>query len=225
MFLRTTRSKVAQLRDETFTYSVNVPQAVTEQRVRTVTNAVPVTRTRTIKFVFRRRPCKRSPKTTVIGKIKSWKCLPRVAGWLATEPVAHASGGCGLLVTMVDDIAVVAVGAVLRHVRRAAVTAVALWFRWMRAGGGCTSTASKRVWVPNCVTETVPVTTSSTECQTVHYTVYEQQSTQVPYECTKVVYNASNVPEPSSAVTYVDETRTRMRKVVKYNDGKTDSDA
>ena len=40
--------KVAQLQDETFTYTVNVPHAVTEKKVKTVVNAVPVTKTRTI---------------------------------------------------------------------------------------------------------------------------------------------------------------------------------
>ena len=40
--------KVPQLKDETFEYTVMVPHAVTEKKVHTVTNAVPVTKTRTI---------------------------------------------------------------------------------------------------------------------------------------------------------------------------------
>ncbi len=79
---------------------------------------------------------------------------------------------------------------------------------------------TKRVWVPNVMTETVPVTTASTQAQTVHYTVYEQQATQVPYECTKIVYQCEQRTGTKQSVHYVDETRTRMRKVVKYNDEK-----
>ena len=70
------------------------------------------------------------------------------------------------------------------------------------------------------MTETVPVTTSSTQSQTVHYTVYEQQSTQVPYQCTKLVYQAEQRTGTKQSVNYVDETRSRMRKVVKYNEEK-----
>jgi hypothetical protein len=43
--------RVAQLVDQEFTYSVQVPQALTETRMQAVTNAVPVTKTRTVQVV------------------------------------------------------------------------------------------------------------------------------------------------------------------------------
>jgi hypothetical protein len=76
----------------------------------------------------------------------------------------------------------------------------------------------KKVWVPNSVTETVPVTTSTQQEQVVHYTVYEQQVTQVPYQCTKLVYQPEVRTGTKKTVVYVDEQRSRMRKVVKYNE-------
>jgi len=85
---------------------------------------------------------------------------------------------------------------------------------------GCTTTVTKRVWVPNCVTENIPVTTSTTQDQVLSYTVYEQQATQVPYECTKIVYRPETRTSTRKVCVYVDEPRTRMRKVVKYNDEK-----
>jgi len=79
-----------------------------------------------------------------------------------------------------------------------------------------TTTVTKRVWVPNVKTETVPVTSSTTQEQVVTYTVYEQQTEQVPYQCTRVVYRPETRTGTKQAVVYVDELKTRTRKVVEY---------
>jgi hypothetical protein len=81
----------------------------------------------------------------------------------------------------------------------------------------CKSTRTKRVWVPNCVTEKCPVTTNSTRCEVVSYTCYEQQCTEVPYECTRIVYKPETRTGTKKTCVYVDEKRTRTRKVVKYS--------
>ena len=88
------------------------------------------------------------------------------------------------------------------------------------SGAACTTTVTKKVWVPNCVTENVAVhgTTMKDEC--VSYTVYEQQATQIPYECTKIVYRPETRTSNRKVCVYVDEVRTRMRKVVKYGEEK-----
>ena len=79
---------------------------------------------------------------------------------------------------------------------------------------------TRKVWVPNCVTEQVAVQGTTMKDQVVSYTVYEQQATQIPYECTKVVYRPETRTASRKVCVYVDEQRTRMRKVVKYNDEK-----
>ena len=79
---------------------------------------------------------------------------------------------------------------------------------------------TKKVWVPNVVTETVPVTTSSSRSEVVNYTVYEQQSQQIPYECTTLAYRSEPRTGTKQVVVYNDEQRTRTRKVVQYNDEK-----
>ncbi len=209
------------MREETFTYTVNVPHAVTEQRTRMVTNAVPVTKTRTIQVCV--------PKTTMQMRYQGLRSLGKPSGakfqlavvamgkrtrWPVRSWTARRHGS----VAAAD-------AAVPRHVRPAAARAAADAVRPVAAvrggaGGGCTTTVTKKVWVPNVMTENVPVTTTSTESQTVHYTVYEQQATAVPYECTKVVYRCEQRTGTKQVCHYVDETRTRMRKVVKYNEEK-----
>jgi len=52
----------------------------------------------------------------------------------------------------------------------------------------------------------------------VNYTVYEQQSTQVPYQCTTIAYRPDVRTGTKKVVDYVDEPRTRTRKVVQYNE-------
>ena len=79
-------------------------------------------------------------------------------------------------------------------------------------------TTTRNVWVPSVVTEEVPVVTNSVHNEEVAYTVYEQQSTQVPYECVYVVYRPETRTGSKKVVEYVSEPRTRTRKVVSYND-------
>ena len=80
------------------------------------------------------------------------------------------------------------------------------------------TTTTRRVWVPSVVTEEVPVVTNTVQNEDVAYTVYEQQSTQVPYECAYVVYRPEQRTGTKKVVEYVPEPRTRTRKVVSYTD-------
>jgi hypothetical protein len=79
-------------------------------------------------------------------------------------------------------------------------------------------TVTRRVWVPNVVTEEVPVIENVTEQQVLNYTSFEQQTTDVPVECTTVVYVSEQRTGTRKVVDYVNETRTRTRKVVQYNE-------
>lgn len=81
-----------------------------------------------------------------------------------------------------------------------------------------TQTVHRRVWVPNVVTEQVPVVENVIESQEVAYTVFEQHTEQVPYECTYLVYRPETRTGTRKVVNYVEESRTRNRKVVQYND-------
>ena len=81
-----------------------------------------------------------------------------------------------------------------------------------------TRTATRRVWVPSVVTEEVPVVTNTVQSEEVAYTVYEQQSTQIPYECAYVVYRPEQRTGSKKVVEYLSEPRTRNRKVVTYTD-------
>ncbi len=84
--------------------------------------------------------------------------------------------------------------------------------------GSAVTTATRRVWVPNIVTEEVPVVTSQTTSEEITYTVYEQQSEQVSYDCTYLVYKPQQRTATRQVVDYKEETRTRNRQVVKYTD-------
>lgn len=77
---------------------------------------------------------------------------------------------------------------------------------------------TRRVWVPNVVTEEVPVIENVMQSQEIAYTAFEQQTTEVPYECVTVVYVPEQRTGTRKVVDYVDETRTRTRKVVQYQD-------
>jgi YTV len=99
----------------------------------------------------------------------------------------------------------------------------------MSSGVGCggisgvvsvptTQTITRRVWVPNIVTEEVPVVENVTEQQELAYTTFEQQTTDVPYEVTTVVYVPEQRTGSRKAIDYVNETRTRTRKVVQYTE-------
>ena len=79
-------------------------------------------------------------------------------------------------------------------------------------------TTTRRVWVPNVVTEEVQVATNEVVSEEMAYTVYEQQSTEVPYECTYLVYRPETRTGTKKVVDYVNEDRTRTRKVVSYVD-------
>jgi hypothetical protein len=79
-------------------------------------------------------------------------------------------------------------------------------------------TASRQVWVPNVVTEEVPEVTSTSVTEEVAYTVYEQKSEQIPYECTYLVNRAEQRTGTRKVVEYVTETRERTRKQVNYVD-------
>ena len=86
------------------------------------------------------------------------------------------------------------------------------------AAAPATRTASRRVWIPSVVTEEVSVVTNTFKNEDVSYTIYEQQSTEVPYECAYVTYRSEQRTGTKKVVEYVPEPRTRTRKVVNYND-------
>jgi hypothetical protein len=77
---------------------------------------------------------------------------------------------------------------------------------------------SKQVWVPNVVTEEVPVVSSTSTNEEITYTVFEQQSEQIPYECTYIVNKPEVRTGTRQVVDYKMETRERTRKQVKYVD-------
>ncbi len=81
-----------------------------------------------------------------------------------------------------------------------------------------TRLVSRRVWVPNVTTEEVSVVENVMETQEVTYTDFEQQTSQVPYECTYIVYAPEQRTGTRQVVDYVQETRTRSRKVVQYTE-------
>jgi hypothetical protein len=94
-------------------------------------------------------------------------------------------------------------------------------------GGGCgavvapaTTMVARQVWVPNVITEEVDSVENTTRQDEVAYTVYEQQTTQVPVECTFLVYRPESRTSTRKVVDYVTESRPRTRKVVKYSDEK-----
>lgn len=237
--------RVPKLRDEQFTYTVYVPQAQKETRMQTVTNAVPVSKTRTIQVncpVTRMEtrtkdyghwevrveevgsaPTPTTPCGSVTGGI-------RMGGCGAYSGSCGACGGCGQVYHRL--------GSGCRVGRRCGscdghgVTSRSCGPSTMVAGepvagpslasSACaaqaTRTVCRRVWVPNVVTEEVPVVENVSRTQEITYTAFEQQTEQIPYECTYLVY----VPEERSGtrqvVDYIDETRTRTRKVVQYNE-------
>ena len=88
----------------------------------------------------------------------------------------------------------------------------------MLASAPVTMTTTRRVWIPSVVNEEVTVVTNTVQNEEVAYTVYEQQSTQVPYECAYIVYRPEQRTGTKKVVEYVSEPRTRTRKVVSYTD-------
>jgi hypothetical protein len=221
--------KVPQLGEETFTYTVNVPYPVTTQRTRTVINAVPVTKQRTIQICV--------PKTEMKTVTKDYGHWEEQVVEVAAAPIATnvvTSSGCGSSTNYSGGGCGSSCGGCASSCGGCA-PAPACGGCGGGYSGGCggsvvvsyaapvaqsygTTTSTKRVWVPNVMTETVAVSSSTQQAQVVNYTVYEQQSTQVPYECTTVAYQAETRTGTKQVVNYVDETRTRMRKQVQYNE-------
>ena len=212
--------KVAKLQDESFTYTVNVPQTVTEQRIRTVTNAVPVTKTRTIEICV--------PTTTMQTVTKDYghwemqviEVAPAVNYQVTgCGTAAYSTSGCSTTEYTTAGYSVNGCGGcspcgVIQSGCGPAIASAAPIN--LATSSSCGTTVTRRVWVPNVKTETVPVTTSTTQEQIIPYTVYEQQSEQVPYECTRIVYQPETRTGTKQTVVYVDELRTRNRTVVNY---------
>lgn len=264
--------KVPQLRDEVFTYTVMVPQTETQTRMQTVTNAVPVTKTRTVEVC---EPTTRMQTVTKdyghwetrveeVGVSSAMACPSNMVGSGAAVGAMYPSGGmgisvggCGTYVNPHGGCGASSAGCGSRGCRGCG--------RAMRHCGGCgtcsgcggtggcggcgavvsgcgdgsaygavacgasiqsgisyavpaTQTVSRSVWVPNVVTEQVPVVENTTHTQEVAYTVYEQRSEQMPYECTYLVYRPETRTATRKVVDYVSEKRTRTRNVVQYVD-------
>ena len=182
---------------------------MTEQRTRTVTNAVPVTRTRTVQVCV--------PTTTMKTVTKDyghWEEQVVEAAPVQTESYGCGSsmGGCGTSTVSYGGCGSSCGGcssgcggceSSCGGCSSGCGDGCGASSVSLGAGSGCGApvasscgTQTKRVWVPNVVTEQVPVTSSTTRSEVVMYTVYEQQTTQLPYECTKSFTDLSNVPEP-----------------------------
>jgi hypothetical protein len=261
--------RVPQLRDEQFTFTVFVPQTHVQSKMHTVTNAVPVTRTRTVQVS---RPITRMQ--TVTKDYGHWEVrVEEVA--VAAAPSSYAAspacgipsgismggcgvyagtcgscGGCGQVYSTTgmgcrvsstcggcggcgstpvaggcSSVGTGCSGCASNscHGACTASTPSSSMVAGQMVGGasGCGSsvqTVSRRVWVPNVVTEEVPVVENVSEIQEVQYTAFEQQTEQVPYECTYIVYAPEERTGMRKVVDYVPETRTRTRKAVQYND-------
>ena len=244
--------RVPQLRDETFTYTVQVPQTQTQQRIQRVTNAVPVTKSRTIQVS---RPVTRTQ--TVTRDHGHWEMIVEevaAASSYAAPTAGISMGGCGTGTTYVNGCGGMSPTYSYNGCGQAVSSACGGCGRTAGCGSrcGCQSaavascgtaagcgsisgvasnapscgvasaptvrTVTRRVWVPNVVTEEVPVVENVTEQQEITYTAFEQQTTEVPYECVSVVYAPEQRTGTRKVVDYVSESRTRTRKVVQYAD-------
>ncbi len=235
--------RIPQLRDEDFTYTVYVPQSQTQTKVQTVTNAVPVVKTRTVQVS---RPVVRME--TVTRDYGRWEVrVEEVAHSAYSMPTPStpslscsgistggcgvysgscgACGGCGRCYSRSSNGCRTATACgvcggcgVTSYSRNSGLGTICDGNMAETAVSCGTSTVSRRVWVPNVVTEEVPVTEMVTETQVVSYTAFEQQTEQIPYECTYLVYVPEQRTGTRKVVEYVDETRTRTRKVVEYNE-------
>jgi hypothetical protein len=154
--------KVPILKDVQFEYTVNVPNPVTRTGTRTVSNVVPVVKTKTIDYCV---PVARNSNTTVDRG--HWET--RTADW---------SAGRG---------------------RRGQQT-------------------TRRVWVPNPVTEATSTVDNEQQTEQIEYLVYEQHYSEVPYECACIEYRPEVRTGTKQEVVYQDETRTRTRTAVQYRD-------
>lgn len=248
--------KVAQLSDEQFTYTVYVPQAQTETKIQTVTNAVPVVKSRIIQVC---RPVTRMKTVTkdyghwevrteeVTAAVPTVSCGAsanvrwasggiRVGGCGTYSGSCAACGGCGqTYVTLasgcrassncrscggcgVASVQTVSAGCACGTSNCVGAACGQVPCGSASGCGPARQTAARRVWVPNVVTEQVPVVENVSEAQEVTYTAFEQHTEEIPYECTYMVYVPEERTGTRKVVDYVDETRTRTRKVVQYNE-------
>lgn len=271
--------RTPKLRDEEFTYTVYVPQTQTQTKVQTVTNAVPVTKSRTIQVT---RPTTRMK--TVTKDYGHWETRVEEVAMPATSVGAISMGGCATSMTYGGMSSGMSYGMNYGASNQSCgacggcgrvYSTCGTRYRTAHAcgscggcgsvrsscggcgssvcGGGCASssvagvnysacnntanpsftmgsvvsapasipvpqTVSRRVWVPNVVTEEVAVVENVLENQEITYTAFEQQTEQIPYECTYVVYAPEERTGARQVVEYVEETRTRNRKVVEYNE-------
>ena len=263
--------RVAQLADQEFTYTVQVPQSLTETRMQAVTNAIPVTKTRTVQNC---QPVTRMQAVTkdyghwedrveeVSVAAPAVNCsLPAYSAPAAyASPVTYAAqnynsgvgagqcgsgtvagggcrlfrrGGCGSGCgagcgcgsgASCGSSAGCGNGYAAGGCGSAQVVyaqpsySVPVYSEAVQYSAPTTQTVTRRVWVPNVVTEQVAVVENVMESQEIAYTVFEQHTEQVPYECTYLVYRPETRTGTRKVVNYVEESRTRNRKVVQYND-------
>jgi hypothetical protein len=267
---------VARLKDESFTYTVYAPQTETMTKVQTVTNAVPVVKTRTVQRTVPSYSTQSVTKDyghweTVVEEVagSSFGAAPAVSyaapamvtsngcGNAAMATTAVSGGGCGNGIFAGQSRACgcskksngCGCGSPVASSCGCSAPVQSACGSSTGCGSGCggnmivngnvvnsgsivggcntgtmvayaptTMTTTRRVWVPSVVTEEVPVVTNTVQNEEVAYTVYEQQSTQVPYECAYIVYRPEQRTGTKKVVEYVSEPRTRTRKVVSYTD-------
>ena len=271
---------VPRLKDESFTYTVYVPQTETVTKVQTVTNAVPIVKTRTVQrtipsyttqsvtkdyghwetvveevagssygaapamyyaapAVANTYDCGNAAMSTTVvsgggcgnglfasrSRVcgcakKSGRCgcgAPAASACGCSTPVnsaCRAANGCGSSVSSGCGSNAIVSGNVMNNGAMVAGCSTGM----IASSAPAVATTTRRVWVPSVVTEEVPVVTNTIQNEEVAYTVYEQQSTQVPYECAYVVYRPDQRTGTKKVVEYVSEPRTRTRKVVSYTD-------
>lgn len=301
--------RVAQLADQEFTYTVQVPQSLTETRLQSVTNAVPVTKTRTVQTsqqVTRMQSVTKdyghwedrveevtvAAPSPVVNYSAPAACSAPVQAMqfvqpIQAAPVAYAAPSYNVAVASAGQCGIGAgsvgghrcrlfhrggCGSGCGHMGRCGCGRSAGCGAGCGSGcglgggcgagvgyggGGCgtaqpqyaqpalaysvpaysapvcnapvyseaaqysaptTQMVTRRVWVPNVVTEEVPVVENIAQSQEVAYTVFEQHTEQVPFEVTYLVYRPETRTGTRKVVNYVEEPRTRTRKVVQYND-------
>ncbi len=230
--------RVPKLQDEQFTYTVYVPQAQTETRTQAVTNAVPVTRTRQVQI------CRPVTKMQSVTKdYGHWEVRVEEAAVVAPVQPAPCStgsyrtqinmggcdtyqssgcGGCSSVTACGNSCGRAGCGAQVSVTSGCGTPSCSSCGTAGGVSNGCATiaprTTTRRVWVPNVITEQVPVVESVTETQEVSYTAFETKTEQVPYECTFVVYAPETRSGVRKVVNYENETRTRTRKIVEYKD-------
>ncbi len=205
--------EVPKLRDEQFTYTVYVPKAETQTKSQTVTNAVPVTKTRTVQVCIPTTNTQTVTRDYGHWETRVDEVVVSGMTFATEQPssVSYGSGcgfnmgGCGSYVTggigcsasvgcgpqrgcgsCGDCSDCGGCGSMGAHTGCGSFHAAGVVpdCGYSVAATPTTQTVSRRVWVPNVVTEEVPVVENQTHTQEVAYTVYEQRSEQIPYEVT-----------------------------------------